>query len=191
MIKVVAINGSARKDGNTAILIKHVFGALQEQGIETELLQMSGKTLAGCKACMGCSKNKNNRCVIDDDEFNGYFEKMLNADGIILGSPTYIADVTSQMKALIDRAGYVSICNGHSLRYKVGAAVIAVRRGGAIHAYDTINHFFQINQMFIPGTNYWNVGIGRTIGEVENDAEGIATMKNLGVNMGYLLKKLK
>ncbi|MCF8054032.1 MAG: flavodoxin family protein [Deltaproteobacteria bacterium] len=190
-MKVVAINGSARKDGNTAILIKHALAALQEQGIATEMLQMAGKTLAGCRACGWCAKNKNNRCVIDDDDLNMYLERIITADGIILGSPTYFADVSSQMKALIDRIGYVARNNGHSLRYKVGAAVIAVRRGGAIHAFDTINHFFQISHMFIPGTDYWNVGIGRSIGEVENDAEGMGTMKNLGINMGYLLRKLK
>jgi multimeric flavodoxin WrbA len=135
-------------------------------------------------------KNKNRRCVIDDDIANTCIQKMAEADGIILGSPTYFTDVTSEMKALIDRAGFVARANGDLLRRKVGAAVVAVRRCGAIHTFDTLNHFFFIGQMVVPGSCYWNVGIGRDIGEVERDEEGMKTMQVLGENMAWVLKKL-
>ncbi|HEX9022987.1 MAG TPA: flavodoxin family protein, partial [Geobacteraceae bacterium] len=110
--------------------------------------------------------------------------------GIILASPTYFADITSEMKALVDRSGMVGRANGDMFRLKAGAAVIAVRRGGAIHAFDSLNHFFLISQMVVPGSSYWNIGVGRQIGEVENDDEGIKTMKDLGVNMAWLLKRI-
>jgi multimeric flavodoxin WrbA len=121
---------------------------------------------------------------------NVFIEKMAAADGILLGSPTYVADVSPEIKALIDRACLVSRANGGMFRHKVGAAVIAVRRAGAIHAFDTLNHFFLLSEMIIPGSSYWNVGIGREPGEVEKDEEGIQTMKVLGQNMAWLLKKI-
>jgi multimeric flavodoxin WrbA len=190
-MKVVAFNGSARKDGNTAILIRHVYKKLEAEGIETELIQLSGSKIHGCIACMKCFENKNQRCTVKDDNANYCIEKMLDADGIILGSPTYFANVSTEMKALIDRAGMVSRANSDMLARKVGAAVVAVRRAGAIHVFNSINHFFFIGQMIVPGSSYWNLGMGRQKGEVENDEEGIETMKNLGINMAWLLKKLK
>jgi len=190
-MKVVAFNGSARKDGNTAILIRYVFKKLEAEGIETELIQLSGSKIHGCIACMKCFKNKDQRCSVKDDNANYCIEKMLDADGIILGSPTYFANVSTEMKALIDRAGMVSRANSDMLARKVGAAVVAVRRAGAIHVFNSINHFFFIGQMIVPGSSYWNLGMGRQKGEVENDEEGIETMKNLGINMAWLLKKLK
>jgi multimeric flavodoxin WrbA len=189
-MKVVAVNGSTRKDGNTALLIRRVFEELEREGIETELVQLAGKTIKGCVACYKCQKNKDRRCAVEDDDFNGCFEKMAAADGIILASPTYYADVTASIKALMERAGTVSRVNGNLLRRKVGAAVVAVRRGGAIHAFDTLNHFFFIKEMVVPGASYWNVGIGREPGEVRKDEEGLATMRVLGENMAWLLKKL-
>lgn len=189
-MKVVGINGSSRVDGNTTILIRTVFGELQKQGIETELIQLGGKPVRDCMACRSCSKNKDSRCVITDDPINECIAKMVEADGIILGSPVYFTDVSAEMKALIDRAGYVSMANGGLLKHKVGAAVTAVRRGGATHAFDTMNHFLHISQMFLVGASYWNMGFGREIGEVENDEEGIRNMRVLGENMAFLLKKL-
>jgi multimeric flavodoxin WrbA len=189
-MKVIGFNGSARKDGNTAILINHVFGELEKEGIQTELVQMSGSRIRGCIACMKCWENKNERCAVEKDVLNDYFEKMKGADGIILGSPTYFADLSTEMKALIDRAGMVAMANGGMFRRKVGAAVVAVRRAGAIHAFDSMNHFFLISQMIVPGSSYWNIGIGREKGEVEKDEEGINTMKVLGSNMAWLLKRL-
>ena len=190
-MKVVAFNGSARKDGNTAILIRHVFGELETEGIETELIQLAGSRIHGCIACMKCFENKDQRCSVKDDNVNDCIEKMLGADGVILGSPTYFANVSTEMKALIDRAGMVSRANGDMLARKVGAAVVAARRAGAIHVFNSINHFFFIGQMIVPGSSYWNIGMGRQKGEVEGDEEGIQTMKNLGRNMAWLLKKLK
>jgi multimeric flavodoxin WrbA len=190
-MKVVAFNGSARKDGNTAILIRHVFQELETEGIETELIQLSGSKIHGCIACMKCFKNKDQRCSVKDDITNDCIGKMLDADGIILGSPTYFANVSTEMKALIDRAGMVSRANGDMLARKVGAAVVAVRRAGAIHVFNSINHFFFIGQMIVPGSSYWNLGMGRQKGEVESDEEGIQTMKVLGINMAWLLKKLE
>ena len=188
-MKVIAFNGSARRNGNTAILIREVFSELDAEDISTEMVQLAGKTIRGCTACGKCFDNQNKRCAINNDFANECIEKMLEADGIILGSPTYFADVTTEMKAMIDRAGYVARANPDILKRKVGAAVVAVRRAGAIHAFDTLNHFFLINQMIVPGSSYWNIGIGRAIGDVEQDEEGLETMRILGRNMAWLLKK--
>ena len=189
-MKVVAFNGSARKGGNTAILLKYVLKELESEGIENELVEMSGAKIHGCLACRQCSKNKDRRCGQKNDMGNVFIEKMDQADGILLGSPTYVADVSPEIKALMDRACLVSMSNGGMLRRKVGAAVVAVRRAGAIHAFDALNHFFLINQMIVPGSSYWNIGVGLEPGDVERDAEGIRTMKTLGQNMAWLLKKV-
>src|ERR1017187_8757536 len=189
--KVVAFNGSARKGGNTSILLKYVLKELENEGIETELIEMSGTKIHGCLACRECSKRKDHRCGQTGDMGNVYIEKMEQADGILLGSPTYVADVSTEMKALMDRACLVSKSNGGIFRRKVGAAVVAVRRAGAIHAFDALNHFFLISEMIIPGSSYWNIGIGLQPGDVERDEEGIQTMKTLGQNMAWLLKKIK
>jgi multimeric flavodoxin WrbA len=190
-MKVVAFNGSPRKDGNTIGLINHVFRALQKEGIETESVQLGGNLVRGCAACFQCFSNKNGRCTQDDDVVNGCIEKMRQADGLILASPTYFADITPELKALIDRGGLVARANGSFLRRKVGAAIVVARRGGAIHPFDTINHFFLINQMIVPGSSYWNMGFGREKGEVEEDEEGVRTMTVLGENMAWLLNKLR
>jgi multimeric flavodoxin WrbA len=189
-MKVVAFNGSARKGGNTAILLGHVLGELAKEGIETELVELAGATIHGCLACRKCSTRKDRRCSQTDDMGNVCIDKMAAADGILLGSPTYVADISPEIKALIDRACLVSGANGGMFRRKVGAAVVAVRRAGAIHAFDALNHFFLITEMIIPGSSYWNIGIGREPGEVEKDEEGIRTMKTLGRNMAWLLKKV-
>jgi multimeric flavodoxin WrbA len=189
-MKVIAINGSARKDGNTAILVRHVFSALEEEGIETGLVQLAGEPVQGCNACYRCMEERNRRCAIDDDIVNECIGKMDEAEGIILASPTYFADVSSGMKALMDRAGLVAMANDAMFRRKVGAAVVAVRRGGAIHAFDTLNHFFFISQMVVPGSSYWNVGIGLDRGDVERDDEGLRTMRVLGQNMAWVMKRL-
>ncbi|HUT70369.1 MAG TPA: flavodoxin family protein [Desulfatiglandales bacterium] len=188
-MKVVAFNGSGRKDGNTAILVNYVFEELKKEGIETELVQLAGKKIRGCTACYKCFDDKDQRCSVKDDVANECIEKMIEAQGIILASPTYFADVTAGLKALIERSGYVSKANGDLLKRKVGAAVVAVRRAGSIHAFDSINHFFLISQMIVPGSRYWNMAIGLDPGEVEGDKEGLQIMKTLGQNMAWLLKK--
>ncbi len=187
-MKVVAFNGSPRADGNTRILLEHVLEPIKTAGIQTDVYQLGGSNIHGCRACYACMRKKDGRCINDDDVANECIAKMVEADGIILGSPTYFADVTSEMKALIDRAGYVGRANGGMYRRKVGAAVIAVRRAGEIHAFDSINHFFLISQMIVPGSCYWNVGIGRDKGDVEEDDEGLKTMRVLGENMAWLLQ---
>jgi multimeric flavodoxin WrbA len=188
-MKVVGINGSARKDGNTSILIKRVFRELEAEGIETELIQLSGQKVYGCAACYKCVSAKNRQCALTDDIVNGCIMKMSEADGIILGSPTYFAGCSGPMKCLIDRAGFVARANGDMFKRKIGAAVVAVRRAGAIHAFDTINHLFTISQMVIAGSSYWNIGLGRDINDVYRDDEGLATMEVLGKNIAWLLKK--
>jgi multimeric flavodoxin WrbA len=190
-MNVVAFNGSARKDGNTAILVNTVFKELIKAGIETEMVQLSGKKIHGCIACGKCYQNKDKRCVVTNDILNDCIEKMVEADGVILASPTYFTDVSPEMKALIDRAGYVARANDHMFRHKVGAAVVAARRAGAIHTFDTLNHFFLISQMIVPGSSYWNIGMGLAPGDVKKDKEGLATMKTLGTNMAWLMKKLE
>jgi len=154
-------------------------------------VDLAGKNLQGCIACYKCFKNKDKRCGGPKDELNDYLAKMIAADGILLGTPTYFADVSANMKALIERTGMVSRANGDLLQRKVGAGVVAVRRAGAIHAFNSLNFFFFIGQMIVPGSSYWNLGIGREPGEVENDKEGMETMRTLGRNMAWLLTKLQ
>ena len=190
-MKVLAFNGSGRKNGNTALLIRRVLGVLDTEGIETELIQLAGEHIRGCNACRTCFSTKNNRCIIEDDNVNAYIQKMVEADGIVLGSPVYFSMMSPELKALIDRAGYVALANDYIFKRKVGAAVVAVRRAGAIPTFDAINHFFLISQMIIPASSYWNIGIGRKKGDVKNDEEGIQTMETLGKNMAWLIKKLK
>ena len=189
MMKVIAFNGSPRKKGNTYHAIQTVFGVLKKEGIETELIQLGGADIRGCRACYKCFEKKNRKCI-QNDAFNLFIKKMEEADGIILGSPTYFCNVSTELKALIDRAGLVSIANEYILRRKVGAAVVAVRRAGAAHVYSSINYFFGINHMIIPGSSYWNLGIGLNPGDILKDKEGLATFRDLGENMAWLLEKL-
>lgn len=189
-MKVVAFNGSPRKEGNTSKSIQVVLSELEKEGIGTELIQVGGKALHGCIACYKCFKNKDGECSIKNDDLNSYVKKMVEADGIILGSPVYFSNITSEMKALIDRAGLVVRANDYLLKRKVGAPVLAVRRAGATFAFSAINFFFFIQQMIVPGSIYWNLGMGREPGEVMNDEEGILTFKTLGQNMAWLLKKM-
>lgn len=191
ILKVIAFNGSARKDRNTATLLNRVLQVLEGQGIETELIQLAGTSVRGCDACRKCISAKNKRCAIEDDNVNAYIQKMLEADGMILGSPVYFSMMTPELKALIDRAGYVARANSDMFKRKVGAAVVSVRRAGAIPTFDAINHFFLISQMIVPGSSYWNVGVGQKKGGVEGDEEGMETMVDLGKNMAWLIKQLK
>lgn len=185
-MKVIGINGSARKDGNTALLINTAFGELENAGIETELIQFSGNVIEPCKACWACGGQAN--CVHKKDIFREVFEKIVSADGIILGSPVYSANISANMQAFLERAAVVSDMNKGLLKYKVGASVAAARRGGALNTVDAMNHFFLLQDMFIVGSSYWSIAYGRLPNEVMDDAEGMETMKNLGRNMAYLLK---
>lgn len=190
-MKALAINGSPRKGGNTEILLRKILEPLAAAGHKTDYVQVGGTRIRGCTACGACGRLQNKRCVIEDDIFNLAFAKMLDADAIVIGSPVYFADVTAETKALIDRAGRVARTNGGLLGRKIGAAAVAARRGGAIHAVDAINHLFLANQMLVPGSTYWNFGLGRDPGDVLADEEGLANMQDLGEQIAWLLGLLE
>jgi multimeric flavodoxin WrbA len=184
-MKVISFNESPIKDGGNATLIRHVLDELEKEGIETETVHIRGKSIHGCTACMICIDNMDKKCVIVNDIVNAYIEKMIEADGIILASPTYFGELTPEPKALIDRAGLVARADGGLFKRKAGAAIVSVRRAGSIHVFDSINHLFTATQMIIPGSTGWNVGIGLAEGDVEKDEEGIRTMQTLGQNMAW------
>jgi multimeric flavodoxin WrbA len=185
-LQAIAINGSPRKGGNTELLLRKVLEPLTAAGWDTELLQVGGTAIRGCRACYQCFKTKNSRCGQEDGIFDVCLEKMLRADAIILGSPTYFTDVSAEMKALLDRAGLVAVANGGLFRRKIGAAVVAVRRGGGTHAFDTINHMFLMSGAIIPGSTYWNLGFGLDKGDVRQDEEGLRNMTDLGQTIAWL-----
>ncbi len=185
-MKAVGINGSPRKGGNTEILLEKVLAPLAAAGWETELIQLGGKPIRGCQACYKCFENKNRRCSQNDEFFNECFAKMAGADAILLGSPTYFTDVSAEMKALLDRAGLVALANGGLFRGKIGAAVVAVRRGGGTHAFDTINHMFLMSGAIVPGSTYWNLGFGLEKGDVAKDGEASRNMADLGQTIAWL-----
>lgn len=190
-MKAVAFNGSPRKGGNTEYLLKKVLEPIAEAGIETELVQVGGSGIQPCKACGRCIQKKDRRCSNDSDIFNSCMEKMLEADAIILGSPTYFADMSAEMKALVDRAGFVAFANDRLFGRKIGSAVVAVRRGGSVNVMDSINHMFLMSRMIVPGSTYWNMGFGLDRGDVANDEEGLANMRDLGETIAWLIKRLK
>nr|WP_314464426.1 flavodoxin family protein [uncultured Clostridium sp.] len=189
-MKVVGINGSRRREGNTSIIIKAVFKELEKYGIETELIQLGGLPIRSCTACMKCSEKQDGKCVIDNDGFNEIINRAAKADGIILGSPVYGADVTIEMKAFVERGSFVSHANGGMLKHKVAGAVTAVRRAGGLHAIDTMNHFLHVTECFTVGASYWNMVYGFAPGDVERDEEGMKNMQVLGENMAWLLKRI-
>lgn len=186
-MKVVGFNGSPRKNGNTGILIRKIFHELEKEGIETELIQLSYKKIHGCIACYKCMENRDRRCAMDDDSVNEYIEKIEQAQGVVLGSPVYFMDVTPEMKALIDRVGFVSRSNGGMFRNKVGALVAAARRAGAVNTLDSMGHFLLSMEMIIVGRA---IGLGMNEGDVEKDEEGLMLANALGQRMAWLLKKL-
>jgi len=189
-MKAVAINGSPRSGGNTEVMLNKVLGPLKEAGWETEYLKIGGRPVRGCTACMKCFENQNSRCVIEQDGMNEYLEKIFQADAVILGSPTYFTDVTAEMKALLDRAGIVALANGGKLKGKIGAAVVAARRGGGTHVFDSINHLFLMSSMIVPGSTYWNLGFGLGKEEVLGDDEGMNNMAHLGKTIDWLGKAI-
>lgn len=191
-MKVLAINGSARKQGNTHLMLEAALAPLREAGVECEIVSLAGKDIRGCTACGACRTKADGQCHGRRDDLNPLFEKIAEADGLILGSPTYFADVSAEMKALIDRVGYVNRGNGGAmLRRKPAAAVVSMRRAGGTHAYDTMLHLFGIAEMITVNSSYWNNGFGATPGEVADDTEGIDTMKRLGENMAWLLERVR
>ena len=149
---------------------------------------VNNKIIAPCKACFACKGKQN--CIYKKDYFADCFAKMTSANGIVLGSPVYSADVSANMKAFLERAGVVVATNPEILKYKVGASVSAVRRSGGMTAVDTMNHFFLNKEVIIAGSTYWNMVYGKDIGDVLNDVEGINNMKNLGQNMAWILSQI-
>lgn len=190
-MKALALNGSPRKDGNTHILLQEVLNPLEAEGWEVELVQVGGRKIAGCIACYKCFANQDQRCSVNTDGFNDMYEKILAADALIFGSPTYFSDVSADLKAVLDRAGLTSLANGGLLRGKIGAAVVAVRRGGGTHVFDTINHMFLMSSMLVPGSSYWNLGYGLHKGDVRQDAEGLRNMDHLGRTIAWLGKAVQ
>lgn len=185
-MKVIAINGSARKDGNTAVLLNAVLDVLRDSGVETEIVQLAGETISPCRACWACGGKGN--CVYSKDAFCAIFERMKQADGILLGSPVYCANVSASMQALLERSAVAADMNPGLFTHKVGAAIAAARRAGGLQTVDAMNHFFLNHEMFIAGSTYWNMGYGQMPGDVTGDEEALANMRNLGQNMAYLLK---
>jgi multimeric flavodoxin WrbA len=189
-MKVTAFNGSPRPDGNTALLLRKALEPIAAAGIHTELVQVGGTNIHGCRGCMACTKLKNTRCADDDDSLNAFLEKMIESDGILLGSPSYFCGLTAEMKALIDRAGFVAAYNNRMFARKVAAGVAAHRRAGGTHVMEAFNHMFLMNRMIVPGSTYWNFGVGREPGEVAHDKEALANMLDLGETFAWLLKKI-
>jgi multimeric flavodoxin WrbA len=189
-MKVVAFNGSPRKDGNTAMLLRKVLAPIARAGIDTELIQVGGQAIRGCTACYHCMEVKDKQCVIKTDMVNDCIQKMVEADGIIMGSPSYFSGMTSELKALIDRAGLVGVANDRMFSRKIGAAVAVHRRGGAVNVVDSINHMFLMSRMIVPGSTYWNFGVGLEREDVSNDEEAIQNMHDLGETIAWLIKNL-
>lgn len=187
-MKVVAFNGSPNREGNTWHALQMVTAELGQEGVDTEIVHVGNKAIKGCVACGMCMKNKNEQCVLPEDEVNGWIQKMKGADGIILGSPVHYAAMGGTMKSFLDRAFYVTSVNEGMLRHKVGASVVAVRRSGGLPAFDQLNNFLMYAEMLIPTSNYWNVIHGTRPGEVTRDTEGVQIMRVLGKNMAWLLK---
>jgi multimeric flavodoxin WrbA len=187
-MKVVAFNGSPRKEGNTWHALRLVTAELEAAGIETEIVTVGDKPVRGCIACGMCAKNKDEKCVLPGDEVNAWIQKMKGADGILFGSPVHYAGMSGAMKSFLDRAFYVAGMNGGLFRHKVGAALVAVRRSGGLPAFEQLNTYLLYAEMLLPTSNYWNVIHGRMPGEVEQDAEGVQIMRVLGKNMAWLLK---
>ncbi len=190
-MKVIGLNGSPRKKGNTANSLLTVFSELEKAGIETELIQVGKEKIRGCVACYSCVKNQNEKCAMDDDPVNEWIQKLKQADGMLLGSPVHFSGVAGTMKSFLDRTFFVSSVNNGLFRHKVGASVVAVRRSGGLPTMNTLNHYITYSQMMMPCSNYWNVAHGMNPGEVEQDAEGKQIMQILGQNMAWLMKLIE
>ena len=187
-MKVVAFNGSPRKEGNTYQAIKLVATELNAAGIEVEIIQVGNKVIRGCLACGACSRTKDEKCVIANDEVNEWIQKIKQADGIILGSPVHYAAIAGTMKCFLDRAFYVG---ANIFKRKVGASVVAVRRSGGVNAFNQLNNYLNYAEMLMPSSNYWNVIHGTVPGDAGQDEEGKQIMRVLGKNMAWLLKMVE
>jgi multimeric flavodoxin WrbA len=187
-MKVLAFNGSPKEEGNTYHAIKLVADELVKEGIEVEIIHVGNKSIKGCIACRQCGKNKNEKCVLPDDDVNEWIQKMKAADSIILGSPVHYSSIGATMKAFLDRAFLVAGVNNGMLRHKVGASVVAVRRSGGVTTFDQLNNYINYSEMLMPTSQYWNVIHGSAPGEALKDEEGVQIMRVLGKNMAWLMK---
>ncbi len=188
-MKIIAINGSPKPEGNTYHALKIVIEQLEKEGIDAEIIHVGNKIIRGCLACGSCKQNKNEKCIIDD-EVNEIIQKMKAADGIIIGSPVYYASIAGTMKCFLDRVFYVASANGGLYRGKVGASIAVARRSGEVATFDHLNHYFTLSEMFVTPSNYWNVIHGGVSGEVLKDEEGVQIMRILGKNMAFLIKSI-
>ena len=190
-MKVLALNGSPKAEGNTFFALKTAAEALEKEGIEVEYIHVGKEEIRGCTACGQCARNKNEKCVLPGDFVNETIQKMKEADGILLGTPVHYSGIGASMKAFLDRAFYVAGANGSLFRHKAGAAVVAVRRSGGVTTFDQMNHYLLYSEMLMPTSNYWNVIHGAKPGDAVQDTEGVQIMRVLGSNMAWLLKLME
>ncbi len=189
-MKVVAFNGSPKREGNTFEAIKIVAEQLEKENIEVEIIHVGNKKIQGCTACNSCFKTRNEKCIIDD-EVNEWIQKMKDADGIIFASPVHFSGITATMKAFLDRAMYVGSANNSLFRHKAGASIVAVRRSGGVPAFEQLNNYICYSEMLMPTSNYWNVIYGQKPGQALKDDEGVQIMRVLGKNMAWLMKLME
>jgi multimeric flavodoxin WrbA len=187
-MKVVAINGSPHKEGNTYHALRMVGSKLEENGIEFEIIHVGNKDIRGCMACGKCRKTQDSKCSMNSDPLNEWIPRIKEADGIIISSPVYFSGVAGTMKSFLDRLFYVSLSNGNFFRHKVGAAVVAVRRTGGSSTLDTLNHYLSYSEMMLANSSYWNIIHGTVPGDANQDLEGVQIMETLGENMAWQLK---
>lgn len=187
-MKVVAFNGSPKKEGNTYHALQLVGEELQNNGIDFEIIHVGNKVIRGCIACGQCAKNQDKQCALKTDSVNEWIQAIIEADGVLLGSPVHFSGIAGTMKSFLDRAFYVHSTNGGLFRHKVGAAVVSVRRSGGTATFDQLNHYLNYAEMYMPTSNYWNVIHGTVPGDVYHDVEGKQIMSVLGKNMAHLMK---
>ena len=188
-MKVVAINGSPKENGNTSLALQVLLNEVHKKGIETELITIGNRMIHGCIGCARCREAQNGTCVaFPNDAVNELVPKLYAADAIVLGSPTYFAGINGTMKSFLDRVFYIALGAGGLFRLKYGAAVVVLRRGGGTAAFDELNKYFQISEMTIANGSYWTAVHGRVPGEISHDLEGLRILRTQGKNLAYLLQ---
>jgi multimeric flavodoxin WrbA len=190
-MKAIAICGSPRTGGNTELLLERCLAVLQDHHIGTELIRLAECWVEPCRACSACIDNRNNACVMTDDDFPMVYGKMLEADIIVVGSPVHFGSATPQTMALLDRAGYVARANGNPLSRKMGGPIVVARRAGQNFTFAQLLLWYMINGLIVPGSTYWNIAFGRAAGDVDNDAEGLDTVTHFAENLAWLAAKLQ
>jgi multimeric flavodoxin WrbA len=184
-MKALGIVGSPREGGNCEFVTRHTLRAIAEEGIETELITLSGLNIGHCTGCYACQKEP--RCIIEDD-LEPIYEKMKRADGIILATPVYFSAASSLMKAFMDRTGMVARYSGDAFKGKAGGPLVVGRRGGHNFVFAQMNYWFHLLQFYMTGASYWNIAFGRAKGEVAEDKEGLDTAWSFGKNLATLMK---